>query len=206
MNRSRRLLVLASDNRGKLAEMRQLLATLDVELLPQSRFGTASAEESGSTFLENALIKARHASAVAGLPAIADDSGLEVRALGGRPGVHSARYAGPAASDRQNIDKLLAELGGTDASRRQARFRTVAVYVDGPGDPAPLVAEGAWDGLILEQPRGSAGFGYDPVFYDPELGLAAAEMSSAEKNRVSHRGQAMAELAALLARRLSMQQ
>lgn len=202
MTAGRQRIVIASGNRGKLAEIRELLSSLDLEVVPQSEFGIEPAPETGSTFRANALIKAFHAAECAGLPAIADDSGLEVAALGGRPGVHSARFAGSSATDEQNVRKLLDELAGARPERRGARFRCVAVYVGSRGDARPLIAEGAWNGQILEARRGGGGFGYDPVFYDPEAGKAAAEMSSEEKNRVSHRGQAFRVLAGLLAERL----
>jgi len=192
--------VVASDNRGKLAEIRQLLAALALEVRPQSEFGITGALETGSTFRENALLKARHASAGAGLPAIADDSGLEVVALGGRPGVRSARFAGEFATDEENIDRLLAELRELPETRRDAKFRCVAVYVETPDDPAPLIAEGAWHGRILDGRSGRGGFGYDPVFFDPALGKTAAEMNGDEKNSVSHRSQAFRELSLLFLR------
>lgn len=192
--------VVASDNVGKLAEIRQLLAALEVEVRPQSEFGIKGAPETGSTFRENALQKALHASAGTGLPSIADDSGLEVAALGGRPGVRSARFAGEFATDEENIDRLLAELRELPEIRRTANFRCVAVYVQTPDDPAPLIAEGAWHGRILEVRSGRGGFGYDPVFFDPVLGKTAAEMNSDEKNSVSHRGQAFRELSMLILR------
>ncbi|HEX2140017.1 MAG TPA: RdgB/HAM1 family non-canonical purine NTP pyrophosphatase [Woeseiaceae bacterium] len=193
--------VAATGNPGKLKEIQRLLAGLGLALSPQSDFGIGSPEETGASFLENALIKARHASAVAGYPAIADDSGLAVAFLQGRPGIHSARYAGPRASDRQNIRKLLRELEGLSDDERSASFHCVAVFVASPDDAAPLVAEGVWPGRILESPRGRAGFGYDPVFYDPASAKAAAEMSEAEKNEASHRGRAFRRLAELLAAR-----
>jgi XTP/dITP diphosphohydrolase len=196
-----RKVVIASDNRGKLAEIRQLLAGLPFAVVSQAQCGIAAVEETASTFRDNALQKARHASASAGLPAIADDSGLEVDALHGEPGVYSARFAGHAATDRQNVDKLLAELGQVEEPYRGARFRCVAVYVEAADDPSPLVAEGVWAGRILEDRRGVGGFGYDPVFYDPELGRSAAEMGAVEKNLVSHRGKAFRQLAILLAAR-----
>lgn len=193
--------VVATGNRGKLQEIRRLLAGLDLALSPQSAFAIGSPEETGASFLENALIKARHASAVAGLPAIADDSGLAVAALQGRPGIHSARYAAPQATDAGNIEKLLRELEGLSGDERSASFHCVAVFVAAPDDPAPLVAEGVWPGRILESPRGRGGFGYDPVFYDPVMARSAAEMSATEKNGVSHRGRAFRRLAELLAAR-----
>jgi len=194
-------IVIASDNRGKLVELRRLLGGLAAEVLPQSELGIAGAPETGTSFSENALIKARHASEAAGLPAIADDSGLEVAALHGKPGIYSARFAGEGASDEQNIDKLLAELTGVDDAGRQARFRCVAAYVERADDPDPLLAEGVWRGRILKARRGSGGFGYDPVFYDPEREQTAAEMSFDAKNRLSHRGKAFRELIALLSQR-----
>lgn len=203
MERGSFKVVLASGNRGKLAEIRPLLQALGLEILPQSQLGIAAADESGADFRDNALLKARHAAACSGLPAIADDSGLEVPALAGRPGVHSARYAGPSASDADNVAKLLRDLHAVPPSQRAANFRCVAVYVGSADDDAPLVAEGAWRGMILEAPCGGAGFGYDPVFYDPERGKTAAQMSSDEKNLVSHRGQAFRELTSRLALRLA---
>ena len=193
--------VVASDNRGKLAEIRQLLAPLELEVRPQSEYGVTGAPETGSTFRENALLKARHASAATGLPSIADDSGLEVAALGGRPGVRSARFAGEFATNEENIDRLLAELRELPETRRMANFRCVAVYVETPDDPAPLIAEGAWRGRILDGRSGRGGFGYDPVFFDPVLGKTAAEMNSDEKNLVSHRGRAFRDLSQLILKR-----
>ena len=193
--------VAATGNRGKLAEIRRLFAGLDLALVAQSELGIESPEETGTSFIENALIKARHAASLAGLPAIADDSGLAVAALDGRPGVHSARYAGPQASDAGNIAKLLAQLDGLTGDERVAAFHCVAVFVASQDDPEPLVAEGVWAGRILEQPRGRGGFGYDPVFYDPAAGKSAAEMTAEEKNAASHRGRAFRRLAELLAAR-----
>lgn len=196
-------IVLASDNPGKLAEIRQILERLEVILLPQAEFGIEPRPESGTTFTENALIKARHAAQIAAMPAIADDSGLVVDALGGRPGVYSARYAGPGATDNQNIDALLAELGDLPDEARTASFQCVAVHVAHARDTRPLIAEGRWAGRILDQRRGHGGFGYDPVFYDPQLEQTAAEMTAFDKNRVSHRGQAFRRLRALLAQSAS---
>lgn len=190
--------VVATGNRGKLAEIRELLAGLGMHLVPQDELGVTAAAETGRTFQENALIKARHAAAATGLPAIADDSGLSVDALDGRPGVHSARYAGPGADDRAKVEKLLRELDGVPPARRGASFRCVAVFVRPLAGSAPLVAEGRWDGQIVEAPRGDGGFGYDPVFLDPARGRTAAEMSEAEKNALSHRGQAFRRLAGML--------
>lgn len=199
----KRTVVVASDNRGKLAEIRQLLSELALEVRPQSDFGVAGTAETGATFRENALLKARHAAAAAGLPAIADDSGLEVSALHGCPGVRSARFAGETATDEENIDRLLAELREVPDKGRCARFRCVAVYVDSPDDESPLFAEGIWNGRILTSRRGGGGFGYDPVFVDPDSGKTAAELSAEEKNRISHRGQAFRALAGLIMERLS---
>jgi XTP/dITP diphosphohydrolase len=187
-------IVLASGNRGKLREIRRILGDIGIVVVPQADYGVVDADETGTTFVENALIKARHAAAATGLPAIADDSGLAVDALDGRPGVHSARYAGPGATDDANIDRLLAELDGVPESGRGAAFHCAACFVvpDGAED---LVATGQWRGRILDARRGDGGFGYDPVFYVPGLGRTSAEMDAAEKNRLSHRGQALRELA-----------
>jgi len=191
-------LVLASSNPGKLREMQALLAPLGVEVVAQSALGIAEAEEPHDSFRENALAKARHASRASGLPALADDSGLCVDALGGAPGVHSAYYAGRAGSraerDARNNAKLLASLG--DA--RGAHYRCVMALVSGADDAQPLVAEGEWHGVIARAPRGTNGFGYDPLFVVAGRGLTAAELPEAEKNRISHRGQAAARLLEML--------
>lgn len=199
MKRRRSRAVAATGNRGKLEEIRRLLAGLELSLTAQSELGIEAPEETGTSFVENALLKARFASARARLPAIADDSGLAVAALQGRPGIHSARYAGPQAADAENIAKLLRELDGLTGDERQASFHCVAVFVASADDPAPLVAEGVWPGRILERPRGRGGFGYDPVFYDPAQAKSAAEMSAEDKNAASHRGRAFRRLAELLA-------
>ena len=191
-------LVLASGNAGKLRELTAILAPLGHELVPQSALGFDSPPETGTTFVENALLKARHASRLAHLPALADDSGIEVDALGGRPGVYSARYAGEGASDTQNLQKLLAELQGVSDERRTARYQCVIALVRKADDPAPLIAEGAWEGRILQAPRGSHGFGYDPIFLPAGLQLTAAELSAHDKNAVSHRGKALKALVAQL--------
>lgn len=191
--------VLASDNPGKLEEMQALLAPCGLQLVPQSEFGLESAEETGDTFIENALLKARHAVTETGLPAIADDSGLVVRALGGEPGIRSARFAGSGSNDRDNIAKLLALLDGVGDEHRDARFCCVVVALVGPKDPTPLISTGAWPGFIVREPRGESGFGYDPVFFDPELGATAAELAPELKNRVSHRARALAEIQHALA-------
>lgn len=193
-------LVLASGNRGKLAEMRQLLAGLDVELVAQSELGVAEPEETATTFVENALLKARHATRATGLPALGDDSGLCVDALGGAPGLYSARYAGAHGDSAANIAKLLDALREVDEARRTAHFHCTIALQRHADDPAPLLAQGRWVGRILTAPRGTGGFGYDPVFFDPALGRGAAELDPATKNRVSHRGQALARLRAMLER------
>ena len=188
---------MASGNPGKTAEIYALLAHLDVRVVPQSEFGVSAADETGATFAENAVIKAKHAAAATGLPAIADDSGLCVDVLDGRPGVRSARYAGEDASDDSNIDKLLAELDGVREHDRNAEFQCVACFVYSE-DAEPLLANGRWRGRILKARSGNGGFGYDPVFFDPELGKSAAELSADEKNASSHRGKALRALADLL--------
>ncbi len=190
--------VLASANAGKLAEFRRLLQNVPMELVPQSMLDIQAVEETGKTFRENALLKARHASRGAGLPAVADDSGLLVDALGGRPGVRSARFAGEGASDGANVAKLLRDLTGVAEAQRTARFECVVAYVRNPDDAAPVIACGTWRGRILCGPRGDKGFGYDPVFLVPELGLSAAELSPSRKDELSHRGQALRALAACL--------
>ncbi len=192
-------LVIASNNRGKIEELRELLAGSGFEPVAQGDLGVAEIEETGASFVENALLKARHAARATGLPALADDSGLCVDALGGEPGLHSARYAGTPTDPEANIDKLLAALAGRPTGQRTAHFHCVLVLLRRPEDPAPLIAEGLWHGRILEARRGRGGFGYDPVFFDPLLGQSAAELDARSKNRLSHRGQALA----LLRRRLS---
>ena len=191
-------LVLASSNRGKLDELRHLLAGSGIELVAQPELGVEDAEETGLTFIENALIKARHASRVTGLPALADDSGLCVDALGGAPGLYSARYAGEPADPQRNIDKLLAELDGVEDDHRGAHFQCVLVVLRHAEDPQPLLVEGQWRGRITRERRGEGGHGYDPVFLDPEHGQTAAEMPMALKNRISHRGKALEQLRARL--------
>jgi XTP/dITP diphosphohydrolase len=187
-------LVLASSNQGKLAELRDLLGDVDVELHAQSEFGVDDADETGLTFVENALLKARHAARITGLPALGDDSGICVDALDGAPGLYSARYAGRHGDSVANIAKLLDALRDVPAERRSARFVCVLALLRHAEDPQPLIAEGVWEGLILDAPRGSGGFGYDPVFFDPETGVGAAELDAALKNRISHRGRALAQL------------
>lgn len=192
-------LVVASSNNGKLAEIRALLSGLDVELVAQCDLGIADADETAGTFLENALLKARQAARLSGRPALGDDSGICVDALNGAPGLHSARYAGGHGDAAANIAKLLSALRGVPEAQRSAHFYCVLVLLRRADDPAPLIAEGRWNGRILEAPRGSGGFGYDPVFYDTALGIGAAELDAAIKNRVSHRGQALARMREMLA-------
>jgi XTP/dITP diphosphohydrolase len=189
-------LVLASNNAKKMKELNALLAPLGFEVIPQGQLGIPEAEEPHCTFVENALAKARHASQLSGLPALADDSGLCVAALGGAPGVYSARYAGEPKSDTRNNEKLLAELG--DNPDRRAHFVSVIVLVRHAEDPQPLIAEGEWHGEILPALRGEGGFGYDPLFNVPEFGKTAAELDADTKNSVSHRGRAMQQLIARL--------
>lgn len=187
-------IVLASGNTGKLREMSTLLAPLGFELLAQSSLGIHSAAETGTTFLENALLKARHAAHLAKLPALSDDSGIEVDALEGRPGVYSARFAGENASDHDNLHKLLAELHGVPAEFRQARYHCVIVFVRDAQDRNPVVAHGTWEGQIATEPRGAGGFGYDPIFIPAGLHSTAAQLAADEKNKLSHRAQALAAL------------
>lgn len=191
-------LVLASGNAGKLAEMRELLGD-GFTWVTQGELGIDDVDETGLTFVENAILKARHASRRSGLPALGDDSGLCVDALGGAPGLYSARYAGTHGDSAANIAKLLDALHDVEAARRSAHFHCAIALLRSADDPAPLIAEGRWPGRVLSAPRGHGGFGYDPVFLDPQLGLSAAELDAATKNRISHRGQALARLRALLA-------
>jgi XTP/dITP diphosphohydrolase len=190
--------VLASGNPGKVREFAALLSARDIEVIPQTHFGITPVAETGSTFLDNALLKARHAAAASGLPALADDSGLEVDALDGRPGVRSARYAGEQASDADNVSLLLNDLAGVPEERRTARFRCVLVLVRDSADPDPLVASGVWEGHVLSAPQGAGGFGYDPVFQPQGLAISAAELPASRKNQLSHRGQALRALLAAL--------
>lgn len=191
-------LVLASSNPGKLRELTELLCPLGHAVTAQEALGIQPVEETGTTFLENALLKAHHAAHLAHLPALADDSGLEVDALGGRPGVRSARFAGPGASDADNLHRLLAELQEVPAELRKARYHCVIVLLRTPQDPEPLIARGRWEGQIATEPRGTGGFGYDPVFIPAGLTVTAAQMAPRQKNAVSHRAQALRALVALL--------
>ena len=186
--------VLASGNAGKVREFNQLLAGAHIEVVPQSSFGVPEADETGLTFVENAILKARNAARHTGLPAVADDSGIEVDALNGAPGIYSARYAGPGASDEENLYKLLVALEGLPDERRGARFQCVIAYLRHAEDPTPLICQGTWEGWILAAPRGANGFGYDPVFYVPDEGVSSAELAPETKNRLSHRGQALRRL------------
>ena len=196
-----REIVLASNNPGKVREIAQLLATLDLSVLPQSQFDVPDVEETGLTFVENAILKARNAAQKTGLAAIADDSGLEVDALNGAPGIHSSRYAGVGSSDQANLDKLLQALTDVPQGDRSARFQCLMVYLAHEHDPTPLICQGAWEGRILFEPRGDNGFGYDPVFFVPTHNCSSAELPPEIKNELSHRGQALRTLVAALAKK-----
>jgi len=191
-------IVLASSNRGKVREINQVLAGLDMVVRPQGEFDVGDAEETGLTFVENAILKARNAAQHTGLPAIADDSGLEVDALAGAPGIYSARFAGEGASDQANLEKLLDALQDTPEENRTARFQCLMVYMRHPNDPTPLICQGSWEGRILTAARGSNGFGYDPVFYVPTHDCSSAELPAETKNQLSHRGQALNKLVTAL--------
>lgn len=193
MNRPARW-VIASSNRGKLREFGELLGDSGIEFVTQGEMGVSDADETGLTFVENALLKARKAARETGLPALGDDSGLCVDALDGGPGLYSARYAGEHGNAQANIDKLLEALKDVPDAQRTAHFYAVIVLLSHAEDPQPLIAEGVWHGRVLHERRGEGGFGYDPVFLDPEQGCSAAELESALKNRISHRGRALAEL------------
>jgi XTP/dITP diphosphohydrolase len=184
-------IVLATGNVGKVRELQQLLADMDYEIVPQSEFNTPEAVEDGLGFVENALIKARSASRHTGLPAIADDSGIAVDALDGAPGIYSARYAGAGATDEQNLNHLLENMQNVDDPDRTARFICLMVYVRHAEDPTPLICQGSWEGRLLRSPQGENGFGYDPIFYVPEKDCTSAQLSSDEKNAMSHRGKAI---------------
>lgn len=191
-------IILASGNPGKLREFQQLLSGCGFEVLPQSEFAVENAEETGLTFVENAILKARHACAATGLPSIADDSGLEVDALNGRPGIYSARYSGEGATDAANNRRLLEELANVPAEQRTARYHCVLAFMRHAEDPTPILCHGSWEGRILDEAQGDGGFGYDPLFYLPDYQCAVAELDKEEKNRVSHRGRAMQQLLQLL--------
>ena len=187
-------IVLASNNAGKVREFNQLLTGTDFEVLPQSEFDVMEAEETGLTFVENAILKARNAAEHTGLPAIADDSGLEVDALDSAPGIYSARYAGSGASDLQNLEKLLADIKDVPDAQRTARFQCLMIYMRHAKDPTPQIFQGTWEGRILHTPQGDNGFGYDPVFFVPTHNCSSAELEPDVKNRLSHRGQALTQL------------
>lgn len=187
-------IVLASNNKGKLRELGELLADHDIELVPQGELDIPEAVEDGLSFVENAILKARHACALSGLPAIADDSGLEVDALRGAPGIHSARYAGTHGDDAANNRKLLEALREVPDEDRTARFQCVMVFMRHAKDPTPMVCQGSWEGRILHEPRGEDGFGYDPLFWVPDENATAAELPAGVKNALSHRGKALREL------------
>ena len=189
-------IILASSNPGKVREINQLLAGLDLHVQPQTDFGVPDIEETGLTFVENAILKARNAAQHTGLPAIADDSGIEVDALNGAPGIYSARYAGIGASDQANLEKLLTELDDLPEEKRTARFQCLMVYMRHASDPTPLICQGSWEGRILFKPQGENGFGYDPVFYVPSHDCSSAELPADIKNSLSHRGQALRNLLA----------
>ena len=191
-----RKVVLASSNKGKLVELQAILKHKNVQLLPQSQFSVNDADETGLSFIENALIKARNACVATGLPAMADDSGLEVDALSGEPGIYSARYAGfhGKNADKENNSKLLRELEGIPKTERGARFQCVIAYMQHAKDPMPLICQGTWEGSILFSEEGENGFGYDPLFYVPSHGCASAKLAAATKNAISHRGQALTQL------------
>lgn len=191
-------IVLASNNPGKLKELQSLLAPLNIEVLPQSEFNIPEIEETGLTFIENSILKARNAAAHSQLPALADDSGLEVDALNGQPGIYSARFAGQPSNDKNNNEKLLAALEGVTESQRTARFHCVLVLMRHATDPTPIISQGVWEGRILTKPHGTNGFGYDPLFFALDQKCCSAELTSEVKNIVSHRGKASAALLQLL--------
>ncbi|HED17153.1 MAG TPA: XTP/dITP diphosphatase [Gammaproteobacteria bacterium] len=191
-------IVLASNNAGKVREFNQILSDLKLEVVPQAELGVEEVEETGLTFVENAILKARNAALHTGLPALADDSGIEVDALHGAPGIYSARYAGAGASDQTNLELMLKNMGDLPAEKRSARFQCVLVFMRHGDDPTPLICQGTWEGRILNTPQGDNGFGYDPIFEVPELGKSSAQLESDKKNRLSHRGQALARLVAAL--------
>lgn len=191
---TRMKITLASNNLGKLTEFQQLLTGLDFEVVPQSSFQVPDAIENGLSFVENALIKARHASRLTGLPAIADDSGLEVDQLNGAPGIYSARFSGENATDKKNNQHLLTRLKNTPDHKRTARFQCILAYMRHPEDPTPIICQGTWEGVIATKPKGEGGFGYDPLFYLPELNCTSAQLQKSQKNKISHRGKAMAQL------------
>jgi XTP/dITP diphosphohydrolase len=191
-------IVLATGNKGKVKELARMLSGLGIEVLPQSEFDVTEVAETGSTFVENAIIKARHAAKQTGLPAIADDSGLAVNALGGEPGVYSARYSGDQATDKSNITKLLSVMADVPKAKRQAKFLCVLVYMRHADDPTPIICQGEWCGEITTEQQGENGFGYDPIFWVKELNCSSAQLSPEQKNVLSHRGKALKLLLAQL--------
>ncbi len=191
-------IVLASSNAGKVREINALLADEEIHVIPQSALGVPEAAETGLSFVENAILKARNAAAHSGLAAIADDSGIEVDALAGAPGIYSARYAGPGASDLDNLNKLIEMIREVPPEQRTARFQCLMVYLRHAEDPTPVICQGTWEGLLLDAPRGDNGFGYDPIFLVPSEGCTSAELDPATKNRLSHRGQALSKLVRFL--------
>lgn len=191
-------IVLATGNKGKVREFKQMLAGQDFDVLPQSEFNVTDVEETGLTFVENAILKARHAAEISGLPAIADDSGIEVDALEGAPGIYSARFAGIGATDSDNLIKLLRDIDHIDDELRTARFQCVLVMMRHASDPTPIICKGTWEGKLLRAPVGKNGFGYDPIFWLDDLGCTSAELEPATKDKLSHRGQALRQLVSLL--------
>lgn len=192
--KSAQKIVLATGNPGKVTELAAMLAPWGCEIIPQTSLGVSDADETGLTFIENAILKARHAAAITGLPAIADDSGLAVDALGGAPGIYSARFAGPGATDTINVQLLLEKMAAVPHGERQAQFHCVLVYLRHANDPTPLISHGIWAGEIAFETKGQYGFGYDPIFWLPELGLMSAELEKAQKAHISHRGKALSLL------------
>jgi len=193
-----RQIVLASGNKGKVREIKSMLAGQDIEVLPQSEFNVSDIEETGLTFVENALIKARHAAKISGLPAIADDSGIEVDALNGAPGIYSARFAGVGATDSENLDKLLRDIASIDEPLRTARFQCVLVLLRHEKDPTPIICQGTWEGSLLREIKGENGFGYDPIFWLEDKQCTSAQLPPEIKDQLSHRGQALRKLVAIL--------
>lgn len=195
--------VLATGNQGKVREMSELLNSFSIEVLPQSQFNVPEVPETGTTFVENAIIKARHAAKITGLPAIADDSGLEVDFINGQPGIYSARFAGERATDQDNNEKLLNKLSGISSEQRSARFQCVLVYMRHALDPTPIICQGTWEGSIVESPQGENGFGYDPLFWVDSDKCTSAQLTKQRKSELSHRGQALAQLVSLLKKQLT---
>lgn len=194
----RKKVVLASSNQGKIKELQAILSSLPLEIIPQSYYHITDVDETGFTFIENALLKARNACAITKLPAIADDSGICIQALNDAPGIYSARYAGPGATSTDRITKVLHEMKNTPPEQRQAAFHCVIVYLKHERDPTPLIAHGTWEGMILEAPEGQQGFGYDPIFFDPIQQCSAAALDPNLKNTISHRGKALTQLIHML--------